>query len=162
VPTVRAPAPPPSLSARLLTTLGKVLESPAFIGGMAAFDLARTSGSVTQSGTWQLILERIHKRFDDTFGAAEASSAQYPELKAILERMSAGPQDVIGGPVTTQPSGVQDVNLTNPPPRPNVNVAATFNVYEAQDADAFSRDVGRKLSDMVSGVQADLEATPGY
>lgn len=107
----------------------------------------------------------------DRRGSASAAGAliggrigtgQSEALNSFLERMSTGPQEVTGGPVTTQPSGVQDVNLTNPPPRPNINVAATFNVYEAQDADAFSRDVGRKLSDMVSGVQADLEATPGY
>lgn len=159
-----------------------------FLGGLGAYELLKHTGDITQTESWKQLEEGVRKagerlkqveeagaaigdlvgrlsvtgRIGAAHDEAQSTAQGFPELKALLERMATGAQEVKGGPVTTQPSGVQDVHMTNPPPRPNINVTVHFTVHEAQDAEALVREAGRRLRDMVSGVQADIEATPGY
>lgn len=66
------------------------------------------------------------------------------------------PAVAIPGPVTTRPSGVQDVRMTNPPPRPNVTINAPITVNGITDLDAIGRHLNSKLKEAMSGIQADM------
>lgn len=60
----------------------------------------------------------------------------------------------ISGPVVTQPSGVQQVSLVNPP-QPNVyHVTATVTVNEAADGKSVARQFAGSLQDAIASVQA--------
>ncbi|WP_035830485.1 phage tail tape measure protein [Kaistia adipata] len=90
--------------------------------------------------TWQRIKELIGRQS----GSAEQSFLFGPEP-------AGGPRDVnlvgvpeisIPAPVTTQPSGTQDVRVTNPQPAPNI----TVNVTAAPDPQATAMRVLSELS----------------
>lgn len=66
------------------------------------------------------------------------------------------PAVAIPGPVMTQPSGVQDVRMTNPPPRPNFTINAPITVNGVTDLDAIGRHLNAKLREAMSGIQANM------
>lgn len=67
-----------------------------------------------------------------------------------------GPQQVtVSGPITTQPSGVQRVEVTNMQ-RPNVTLNLTVPVQQVmQDPHAAAQTLGRAVLDALSGAHAD-------
>lgn len=60
------------------------------------------------------------------------------------------PQIAIPGPVTTQPSGTQDVRVTNPMPAPIVNI--TVNAKTDADPGQIATAVGNEFSKMLNGL----------
>ncbi len=75
---------------------------------------------------------------------------------------SQGPQEVSlsGTPtVITQPSGVQQVQVTNQPPPPNLQVSVVVHANSSADPRAIGeqvgQEVGRKVRDELAGIQAD-------
>lgn len=91
----------------------------------------------------------------------------FPSLRA---NTGSGPTDVdvigtpevsVPSPVTTQPSGVQQVTVTNPPPRPNINVSVSMTVNEATNGAQLARQFGDEIRGALSGVQSDVEYAPG-
>ena len=65
---------------------------------------------------------------------------------------------------TVAPSGPQKVELTNPPPRPNVSISisAPVTVNEASDGAALARDFATHLRSEISGIHSDIDAPGGY
>lgn len=68
-----------------------------------------------------------------------------------------GPQPVtVSGPITTQPSGVQKVEVTNLQ-RPNITLNLTVPVQQVmQDPYGAAQKFGRAVLDAISGAQADI------
>jgi TP901 family phage tail tape measure protein len=58
------------------------------------------------------------------------------------------------GPQTVTLSGTPSVTITNPPPRPNVNVQMSVTIHEAQNADAVARQLGQAVRNEMNGLQA--------
>lgn len=90
----------------------------------------------------------------------------WQDLMSPISNKDAGPSDVnvigipevtIPGPVTTQPSGVQDVRVTNPPPAPNVYVTvhAQTNADPGQIAAATEAALSAKLNALSRGAYTD-------
>lgn len=71
------------------------------------------------------------------------------------------PEMAIPAPVTIRPSGVQDVRMTNPPPRPNVTVTNHFTINGITDLDMIGRHLQNQVNDAMSGVQADAGYAAG-
>lgn len=68
---------------------------------------------------------------------------------------AAAPQAVtFQGPIVTQPSGVQQVQITNAPPRPNINITMNATINEAQDPTAIVNQIGQRLRDEMEGMHA--------
>jgi TP901 family phage tail tape measure protein len=111
----------------------------------------------------------------NTPGTAENAANLWESLKALLPSdltkpigatTNGAPADVnligvpevsIPAPVTTQPSGVQDVRVTNPPPAPNVYVTvhAQTNADPGQIAAATEAALSAKLNALSRGSFSD-------
>lgn len=65
---------------------------------------------------------------------------------------------------TLMQSGPQKVELTNPPPRPNVTISvnAPVTVNEASNGAALAHDFATHLRNEISGLHADIDAPGGY
>ncbi|EEE43196.1 phage tail tape measure protein [Roseibium alexandrii] len=67
------------------------------------------------------------------------------------------PVKLSGEPVvTTKPSGVQEVRVTNPNP-PQINMDISVVVHEASNADAIVQQLGSQMKQEMQGLQADFE-----
>lgn len=66
------------------------------------------------------------------------------------------PEVTIPAPVTTQPSGVQDVRVMNPPPAPNVNITIHAQTNDPQAiAGAVENALSQKLNALSRGAYSD-------
>ncbi len=79
-----------------------------------------------------------------------------------------GPQEVslLGMPtVVTQPSGIQQVQVMNPPPAPQINLSvtvhATTNASPQEIGDQAANVIGQRVKAALSGAQADMEYSVG-
>lgn len=110
-------------------------------------------------------------------GAIEAGNANRGEdmngvwdairsIPSLIPPPSTGPEDVslvgtppvmVAGPVTTQPSGIQAVRVTNPMPAPviNVTVNATTNAAPAEIAGAVKQQISAELAALSAGAYSD-------
>jgi TP901 family phage tail tape measure protein len=58
-------------------------------------------------------------------------------------------------------SGTPQVTITNPPPRPNVTIHAPITVNGIADLNAIAGQLRAKVNEAMSGIQADVEYSPG-
>lgn len=93
-------------------------------------------------------------------GSASSPPSIAPGKPAPTQDGSPKEVSILGTPPVSI-SGNPQVTITNPPPRPNINVSVSMTVNEASNGEALAREFGAKLRDAVSGVQADLEYSPG-
>lgn len=94
-----------------------------------------------------------------------ASSNGSPERQEAAE---SGPQEVslLGTPtVISQPSGVQQVQVMNPPPAPQINMSvvvhATTNASPQEIGDQAANAIGQRVKAALAGVHADTEYSVG-
>lgn len=83
--------------------------------------------------------------------------------KGTAPRLPAeGPNEVslLGTPPVTI-AGTPSVALTNPPPRPNISIHAPITVNGITDLDMIGRHLQNKVSEAMSGIQSDVEYSPG-
>lgn len=83
---------------------------------------------------------------------------QFPSMRANVSGASdvRVPEVSIPGPVTTQPSGTQDVRVTNPMPAPNINM--TFHVQTNDPRaliDAAKQSLSKELTGLYNGAYLD-------
>jgi hypothetical protein len=92
------------------------------------------------------------QNFERETGPRWGVDRQENALQSITGQVS-----LIGTPtVITQPSGVQQVTMTNPP-QPNVyNVSATVTVNEAADGAAVARQFASTLKSAIAGTHANF------
>lgn len=86
-------------------------------------------------------------------------------IPSLMPPPSTGPEDVslvgtppvmVAGPVTTQPSGVQAVRVTNPTPAPNITINVTSPSSDpAAIASAVKRQLSAELAALSSGAYSD-------
>jgi hypothetical protein len=58
-------------------------------------------------------------------------------------------------------SGTPQVTITNPPPRPNLTIHAPITVNGITDLNAIAGQLRAKVNEAMSGIQADVEYSPG-
>lgn len=89
--------------------------------------------------------------FRDHMGidVAAGDGARPPSaLGPFADQKSSGPQ-----PVTL--AGPAAVTITNPPPRPNINVDMSVTIHEASNVDAIAGQLGQRIRSEMEGLQAD-------
>lgn len=69
------------------------------------------------------------------------------QLKSLIVGSDSSPK-----PVTL--SGVPQVSITNPPPRPNINVKMNVVIHEAANADAVAQQLSQRVQSEMDGLQA--------
>ncbi|TRL35486.1 phage tail tape measure protein [Rhizobium straminoryzae] len=65
-----------------------------------------------------------------------------------------GRKVTIDGTPSVSLAGTQTVTITNPPPRPNINVQMHVTIQEARNANAVAEELGRRLRSEMDGLQA--------
>ncbi len=153
----------------------------AYEGGKTITDPSKELQEAPRS-KWGVddMLRSLFKAYNTSGGNAYADEAerirQEQEANDILgpakQRLGISdtkPMDVPKEPITLdsssiegmrQPTGTQDVRVTNPAPRPNIHLNTVVNVHGVtnpeQIADQVTRSMTQRLREEMAGIQADI------
>lgn len=118
------------------------------------FDAERTQRNYPSRGSYDPELVRQQRLVE-----AEQEQRSFNVFQAFEDRLAGrtpqNPTAPTSGRQSVTIEGTPSVTITNPPPRPNVNISApiSITINEAQNAEAVAHDIGRRLQDELNGLQ---------